>query len=49
MGFTLRAALANLPPDAHVEVAELIPAVVAWACGPMTAVFAGCLDDPRVH
>lgn len=49
MGFTLRAALANLPPDAHVEVAELIPAVVAWARGPMTAVFAGCLDDPRVQ
>ena len=48
MGFTLRAALAHLPGDAQVEVAELIPAVVAWARGPMAAVFAGCLDDPRV-
>lgn len=49
MGFTLRAALARLPDDAQVQVAELIPAVVAWARGPMAAVFAGCLDDPRVR
>jgi spermidine synthase len=49
MGFTLRAALAHLPEDAQVEVAELIPAVVAWARGPMAPVFAGCLDDARVQ
>jgi len=51
MGFTLRAALSHLPPDAEVEVevAELIPAVVDWARGPMAPVFAGCLDDPRVQ
>jgi spermidine synthase len=49
MGFTLRAALAALPPEAQVEVAELIPAVPAWARGPMAAVFAGCLDDPRLR
>ncbi|BCB20514.1 hypothetical protein [Bosea sp. ANAM02] len=49
MGFTLRAALARLPDDARVEVAELIPAVVAWARGPMAAVFAGCLNDARVQ
>ncbi|WP_306228133.1 hypothetical protein [Bosea beijingensis] len=49
MGFTLRAALSHLPDDAQVEVAELIPAVVAWARGPMSAVFAGCLDDARVR
>lgn len=48
MGFTLRAALAELQPDARVTVAELVPAVVAWARGPMAAVFEGCLDDPRV-
>ncbi|RXT54762.1 hypothetical protein B6S44_14210 [Bosea sp. Tri-44] len=48
MGFTLRAALAALPPDAEIVVAELIPAVVAWARGPLAAIFAGCLDDPRV-
>ncbi|MBY5835552.1 hypothetical protein J3P71_30695 (plasmid) [Rhizobium leguminosarum] len=48
MGFTLRAALAILPKDAGVTVAELVPAVIAWARGPMAEVFKGCLDDPRV-
>jgi len=48
MGFTLRAALADLGPEARVVVAELVPAVVAWAKGPMTAVFGDCLTDPRV-
>ncbi len=48
MGFTLRAALAALPPDAAIEVAELVPAVVAWARGPMAEVFGACLDDRRV-
>ncbi|QPC90648.1 spermidine synthase [Mesorhizobium sp. INR15] len=48
MGLTLRAALAELPGDAAVTVAELVPAVVSWARGPMAEVFAGCLDDPRV-
>ena len=49
MGFTLRAALADLPADADVTVAELVPAVVAWGRGPMAELFAGCLDDARVH
>src|SRR6201985_1276745 len=31
MGFTLRAALGALGPDARIVVAELVPAVVAWA------------------
>ncbi|MEP7008188.1 MAG: hypothetical protein ABI810_19570 [Sphingomonas bacterium] len=48
MGFTLRAALARLGPEAVVTVAELVPAVIAWARGPMAEIFAGCLDDPRV-
>ncbi|MDE1159767.1 MAG: hypothetical protein PW791_16130 [Neorhizobium sp.] len=48
MGFTLRAALKVLPQDASVTVAELVPAVVTWARGPMAPVFDGCLDDPRV-
>ena len=48
MGFTLRAALAALPAEARVVVAELVPAVVAWARGPLAEVFEGCLDDPRV-
>ena len=49
MGFTLRAALAELGRDAIVVVAELVPAVVAWARGPMAELFAGSLDDPRVE
>lgn len=48
MGFTLRAALSELGPDARVTVAELVPAVVAWGRGPMAELFDGCLDDPRV-
>jgi spermidine synthase len=48
MGFTLRAALAALPASAEVVVAELVPAVVAWARGAMAELFAGCLEDPRV-
>lgn len=48
MGFTLRAALAVLGPEARIVVAELVPAVVAWARGPMAEVFGTSLDDPRV-
>ena len=48
LGFTLRAALAALGPDALLVVAELVPAVIAWARGPLAGIFAGCLDDPRV-
>jgi spermidine synthase len=48
MGFTLRAALADLPKDAAVVVSELVPEVVAWARGPMAGLFEGCLEDPRV-
>ena len=48
MGFTLRAALDILPPDARITVAELVPAVVEWARGPMAEVFGTCLSDPRV-
>jgi spermidine synthase len=48
MGFTLRAALAVLGPEARIVVAELVPAVVAWAGGPMAEVFGTSLTDPRV-
>ncbi|ESY96639.1 hypothetical protein NKI51_25140 [Mesorhizobium australicum] len=48
MGFTLRAALAELGDNTAIVVAELVPAVVAWARGPMAEIFAGSLDDPRV-
>ena len=47
MGFTLRAALAALGPDARVVVAELVPAVVDWARGPMRDIFGTSLADPR--
>ncbi|OCP17692.1 MULTISPECIES: MnmC family methyltransferase [unclassified Ensifer] len=48
MGFTLRAALGALPDDARVVVAELVPAVVEWARGPMVDLHKGTLEDPRV-
>ena len=47
MGFTLRAALAMLGSEARIMVAELVPAVIAWARGPMADVFGESLDDPR--
>jgi spermidine synthase len=49
MGFTLRAALGRLGPEASVVVAELVPAVAAWARGPLAHLFAGSLDDRRVE
>jgi spermidine synthase len=49
MGFTLRAALAKLGPQARFTVAELVPEIIDWARGPMAALTAGCLDDPRVE
>ncbi len=48
MGFTLRAALAVLDTKARVVVAELVPAVVAWARGPMVDLHGASLTDPRV-
>jgi spermidine synthase len=49
MGFTLRAALAALGPEARIVVAELVPAVLAWARGSMAEVFGTSLTDPRVE
>src|ERR1700716_3279746 len=43
MGFTLRAALAGLGSEARMVVAELVPAVIAWARGPMKDIFGGSL------
>ena len=48
MGFTLRKALAVLPPDAAVTIAELVPEVAAWALGPLAAIHGDSLIDPRV-
>ena len=49
MGFTLRAALAVLGSGARIVVAELVPAVVTWARGPMAEIFGDSLSDPRVR
>ena len=49
MGFTLRAALAETGNDAEITVAELVPAVIAWARGPLAPIFAGSLDDARTR
>jgi spermidine synthase len=47
MGFTLRAALAVLGTDARITVAELVPAVIAWARGPLAEIFGESLSDSR--
>ena len=49
MGFTLRAALIVLGPQAQITVAELVPEVVTWARGPMAELFGDSLTDPRVR
>ena len=49
MGFTLRAALGALGPEASVVVSELVPGVAKWARGPLSGLFAGSLDDPRTE
>jgi spermidine synthase len=49
MGFTLRAALDILPPDARVLVAELSPEVLAWNRGPLGPLANHPLTDPRVR
>ncbi len=49
MGFTLRATLDLLPPDAIVTVNELVPAVVEWNRGPLAPLAAHPLADRRVR
>ena len=48
MGFTLRATLDLLPPDAHVVVAELVPDLVEWNRGPLGPLAGHPLKDSRV-
>ncbi|MDF1593573.1 MAG: spermidine synthase [Desulfobacterales bacterium] len=48
MGFTLKAAIDNLPADAEFVVAELNPIVVTWCRGPIAHLTGGAVDDPRV-
>jgi spermidine synthase len=49
MGFTLRATLDLLPPDATVRVVELVAAVVEWNRGPLGAIAGYPLHDRRVR
>jgi len=48
MGFTVRAALDLLSPEAQVTVAELSGAVVSWNRGPLASLAGRPLEDPRV-
>lgn len=47
MGFTLRATLDVLGPDAEVVVCELLPILVEWNRGPLASLAGQPLDDPR--
>jgi spermidine synthase len=47
-GFTLRAALNALAPDATVVVAEILAAVVEWNRNPAYPLAADAMADPRV-
>ena len=49
MGFTLRATLDVLPPDAKVVVVELVPAVAEWNRGPLGPLAGDPLKDSRVQ
>ena len=49
LGFTLRAALPHLRPDAEVVVAELVPEVIAWNADPRYDLSAAAMRDPRVR
>jgi len=48
-GFTLRRVLELCPPDAIVDVAELLPVVVDWNREFLTGVNGHLVDDPRVR
>lgn len=48
MGYTLKAALDNLPADAEVVVAELNPIMVKWCQGPIAQLTDGAVNDSRV-
>jgi spermidine synthase len=49
MGYTLRATLDAIGPDARVTVCELVPAVVDWVRGPLASLARRPLDDNRVE
>jgi spermidine synthase len=49
MGYTLRAALDQLPPGAEVTVVDLNPVVVEWCRGPLAPLNDNALGDRRVR
>lgn len=49
LGFTLRRVLELVHSDVHVQVAELLPEVVAWNREHLQSVNGGLLDDARVE
>lgn len=49
MGYTLRAALDELPADARVVVAEITPAVARWCQNELADLNRFALEDPRVE
>lgn len=49
LGFTLRAALRSLAPDAEVVVAEIVEEVIRWNRNPDYPLAADALLDPRVE
>lgn len=49
LGFTLKAALEGLGPEARVTAVELLPAVVEWNRNPDYGLAGTSLDDPRVE
>ena len=49
LGFTLRAALRQLPDDAEVVVAEIVPEVIAWNADPRYGLSVDAMADPRVR
>jgi spermidine synthase len=48
LGFTLRATLRVLAPDARVTVAEIVQAVIDWNSNPEWGLSVDTLGDPRV-
>jgi len=48
MGYTLRAALDQLPARAEVLLVDLNPAVVEWCKGPLAPLTGGAISDKRV-
>jgi spermidine synthase len=49
LGYTLRATLDRIGPDARAVVAEISPELVAWNRGPLVHLAGRPLDDPRTR